>query len=74
MCLAIPGKIMSINGNRAAISIMGAIKEVSTDLIESADIGDYVIVHAGCAISKIDETEALETIEIFRELGETFHG
>lgn len=73
MCLAIPGKITSVSGNRAEVSIMGVTKEVSIDLIESADIGDYVIVHAGCAISKIDEKEALETLEIFRELEETCH-
>ncbi|MFZ5986638.1 MAG: HypC/HybG/HupF family hydrogenase formation chaperone [Bacillota bacterium] len=73
MCLAIPGKVMNIMGNRAEVSIMGAAKEVSIVLIESLNIGDYVIVHAACAISKIDEIEALKTIEIFRELGEECH-
>ncbi len=73
MCLAIPGKITSVSGSRATVSIMGVTKEVSIDLIESVETGDYVIVHAGCAISKIDEKEALETLEIFRELEETCH-
>lgn len=74
MCLAIPGKVLSFCGNKATISIMGVTKEVLIDLIDSVTVGEYVIVHAGCAISKINEKEALETLEIFRELEENYHG
>ncbi len=70
MCLAVPGEVLSISGSRALINTMGVKKEVSIALVEDVKIGDYLIIHAGCAISKIDEQEALETLKLFKELGE----
>ncbi|MCX8130105.1 MAG: HypC/HybG/HupF family hydrogenase formation chaperone [Clostridia bacterium] len=70
MCLAIPGKVVKIEEKSSIVEIMGATREVSTELVSGIEIGDYVLVHAGCAIQKIDEEEALNTIQLFKELKE----
>jgi hydrogenase expression/formation protein HypC len=70
MCLAVPGEIKRIDNNIASVDIMGVSKDINIELVGDLQIGDYVLIHAGCAISKIDREEALKTIEIFRELGE----
>jgi hydrogenase expression/formation protein HypC len=70
MCLAVPSKIVEINENTAIVDVEGVKKEVGLYLIENPKVGDYVIVHAGFAISKIDQNEALETLKIFREIAE----
>ncbi len=59
MCLAIPAKINRINGNIAEIESLGVLKKVDISLLPDADVGDFVIVHAGFAIQVIDEEEAL---------------
>lgn len=73
MCLAIPGEVLSIQKEKALVNIMGVKKEISTVLVEEVQIGDYLVVHAGCAISKIDKIEALETIEIFKGIEDLNH-
>ena len=76
MCLAIPGNIQSIetihNGmvRMAKVSFGGIIKEASLEMLPTADVGDYVLVHVGVAISKIDEAEAAKTFEYLKEIGE----
>ncbi len=70
MCLAIPGKIVSIEDNLAEVEIAGVIRRVSLDLAPEAKLNDYVLVHAGFAIQVIDEKEALKTLELFKELME----
>jgi len=67
MCLAIPSKITQIDNNMAVIDVDGVRRECSLLLVEDAQVGDYVIVHAGFAISKIDETAALETLALLKE-------
>jgi len=67
MCLAIPSKIVEIENQRGTIDVEGVTRETNLILIENAKVGDYVIVHAGFAIRKIDETEALESLKILRE-------
>ena len=71
MCLAVPSKIIAINDEMGVVDVDGVKREVGLHLIENPMIGDYVIVHAGFAINKIDESEALETLKIFREMAET---
>jgi len=68
MCLAIPAKIVEIEDNMGTIDMEGTRREVSLLLLEDAKIGDYVIVHAGFAIHKIDEKEAMESIKLLREM------
>lgn len=76
MCLAIPGKIKSIeyqyNGlvKMAQVVFGGITKQASLEMLPDADVGDYVLVHVGVAISKIDEEEAKKTFEYLQEIGE----
>ena len=67
MCLAIPSKIIKIENNMATIDVEGVQREASLLLLEDARIGDYVIVHAGFAIQRLDETAARETLDLLRE-------
>ena len=67
MCLAIPSKITRIGNNMATIDVDGVKREASLLLLEDAGVGDYVIVHAGFAIQKIDESAALETLKFLKE-------
>ena len=71
MCLAVPSKIIEINDDMGIVDVDGVKREVGLHLIESPRVGDYVIVHAGFAINKIDEDEALETLKVFREIAES---
>ncbi|MGQ9619254.1 MAG: HypC/HybG/HupF family hydrogenase formation chaperone [Candidatus Aminicenantia bacterium] len=68
MCLGIPMKVVRIEGDRAFAELGGSEKEISIALLEDLKVGDYVIVHAGFAIEKLDEKEALETLELIREI------
>jgi hydrogenase expression/formation protein HypC len=68
MCLAIPARIKSINDQMATIDMEGTQRDVSLLLLEDAAIGDFVIVHAGFAIHKIDEHEARESLKILRQM------
>jgi hydrogenase expression/formation protein HypC len=67
MCLAIPSKIMRIENQMATIDVDGVQREASLLLLEDAAVGDYVIVHAGFAIQKIDEASALESLALLRQ-------
>ena len=67
MCLAIPSKIVKMENNMATIDVDGVKREASLLLLEDAKIGDYVIVHAGFAINKIDEAAAIETLNFLKE-------
>lgn len=70
MCLAIPSKITKIDNEMATINVDGVQREVSLLLLGGANVGDYVIVHAGFAINKIDEKIAKETLTLLREAAE----
>ncbi len=74
MCLAVPSKIVEIQGNLARVSVDGVIREASLALLDDARTGDYVIVHAGFAISKLDESAALQTLEDMRRILEADAG
>ena len=67
MCLAIPSKITAIENNMADIDVDGVQRKASLLLLEDAQVNDYVIVHAGFAIKKIDEQAALETLALLKE-------
>jgi len=64
MCLAIPFKLLSIEGNRGWVEIGATRREVNLILLPDAKVGDYVLVHAGFAISKVEEKEAEELLQI----------
>ena len=73
MCLAVPGKIISIHEARgtlmALIEFDGIQKEICLAYLPDLKVGDYAIVHVGFAISRVDEASALETLQMFRDLG-----
>ena len=68
MCLAVPLKLIEINGNDAVGEAMGMRRKLRVDLIPEAEIGDYVMVHAGFAIERLAEEQALEDLETWEEL------
>lgn len=69
MCLAIPMQIHSIeDGGMARVSAMGAERDVALDLTPQAQVGDYVLVHAGFAIEVVDEQYAAETLELVKAM------
>ena len=70
MCLAVPGRIINIKGNIGIVDFNGINREVRLDLVD-VKIGDYVIVHTGFAIEKMDEKDALESLDIWKELLKT---
>ncbi|MGD8834649.1 MAG: HypC/HybG/HupF family hydrogenase formation chaperone [Desulfobacteraceae bacterium] len=72
MCLAIPSKITEIENEMATIDVDGVRRQASLLLLEDAQVGDYVIVHAGFAIQKIDEAAAQETLKLLRSAAEVY--
>jgi len=75
MCLGVPGKILSLEPNAVGmtmgkVSFGGVAKEVCLAYVPEAQVGDYVIVHAGFALNKLDEQEANEVFELLRQMGE----
>ena len=69
MCLAVPAKIVELNGANATISVEGVLREVDASLIDEPRLGDYVLVHAGFAIQKWDEDDYQEWKEIHEAAG-----
>lgn len=71
MCLAIPAKVLSVEGDRtAAVALAGLTKETSLVLVPEAGVGDYVLVHAGYAIQKVDQAEAEETLKLLVQIAD----
>lgn len=74
MCLAVPGKLLGITGEgetrMGQVSFGGVGKEACLAFVPEAKVGDYVLVHAGFAISVLDEAEAAQTLEYFQRMGE----
>ncbi len=75
MCLAVPGRILSIEGNdpilRAGrVDFAGIVKRVNLSYVPDAQVGDFVLVHVGFAISQVDEAEAAQVFSYLREMGD----
>ncbi len=68
MCIALPMRITAVDGIRATIAAEGLEQDCSIMLVPGAGVGDYVLVHAGFAISLLDEAEAQETYDLLREI------
>lgn len=70
MCLAIPAQVVELrDGDNAVVDLAGVRKEISLSLVEDVAVGDYVIVHVGFALNKLDPEEAARTLALFREIG-----
>jgi hydrogenase expression/formation protein HypC len=75
MCLAVPGRIVSLEGDdpllrTGRVDFAGVVKVVNLAYVPEADVGDYVLVHVGFALNTIDEAEARQVFEYLREMGE----
>lgn len=68
MCLAIPAEILSIDGDNAVVSVGDVKKTVSLALVDGVHIGDYVLVHVGYALERLDPAEAERTLALFAEI------
>ena len=68
MCLAIPGRLEEIQDRNGIVDFGGVRRNVDLSLLENCKVGDYVIVHAGFAIQILDEKDALETLDLLRQL------
>lgn len=72
MCLAIPAQVIELReGDNAVVDLAGVRKEISLSLVEGVQVGDYVIVHVGYALNKLDPEEAEKTLALFAALGES---
>lgn len=75
MCLAVPGKVLMIDDSNpelkmAKVDFAGVVKEVSVQWLPEVKVGDYVLTHVGMALNVVDEKDALETLDLLREMGE----
>lgn len=70
MCLAIPAQVVELReGDNAVVDLAGVRKEISLALVDNVALGDYVIVHVGYALNKLDPEEAAKTLALFGEIG-----
>jgi hydrogenase expression/formation protein HypC len=75
MCLAVPGQVLELvdEGNRLArVDVAGVLRTVNIGLLDDVGPGDWVLIHVGFALSKVDEEEALATLGLLRRMGEAF--
>jgi hydrogenase expression/formation protein HypC len=71
MCLAIPVRVAELLDNDMAVADVGGVrKEISVQLVDGVQAGDYVILHVGYAISRLDEAEAQKTLALFEQMGQ----
>ncbi len=73
MCLGVPGDIVSIEGDLADVNFGGVIRRVSLMLCPDVEIGDYVLVHVGFAIQRLEKEDAMETLRLFEEIEKAQH-
>jgi hydrogenase expression/formation protein HypC len=70
MCLSIPAKVMTIEGQKAIVSVGGTEYKASLQMIDNVEVGDYILLHTGFAIQKISPEDAEETLKLFEEFEE----
>jgi hydrogenase expression/formation protein HypC len=70
MCLGIPGRVIEIEKNVAKVEVGGLLRDISIELCPEVSVGEYVLIHTGFAIQKVDEQEAEETLELLRKMAE----
>ncbi len=68
MCLAVPMQVIEINDDNAVCEIDGVRRDASLMMIDGVEVGDFVLIHAGFAIERMDQQEAEKTLELFREI------
>lgn len=70
MCLGIPVKVVQVEKNVAKVDVGGALREISIDLCPDVSVGEYVLLHSGFAIERLNEEEAKETLDLLRQMAE----
>lgn len=70
MCLAVPAQVITIEGQEAHVDLSGVRRRISVALTPEVRVGDYVLVHTGFAINVLDEKDAQETLELFKQIEE----
>jgi hydrogenase expression/formation protein HypC len=70
MCLSVPALVLRIEGDMAEVSVGGAVFRAGLQMVENVVVGDYILLHTGFAIQKLDERDAIETLELLKELNE----
>ena len=70
MCLGIPGRVVEIKKNVAKVDVGGLLRDISIELCPEISVGEYVLIHTGFAIQKVDEEEAKETLDLLRKMAE----
>ncbi len=73
MCLAVPAKVLEIKGDRGIVDFGGIRREVSLSLIDDVKVGDYVLIHVGFAIQKLERKDAEEILKLWREVSEAIN-
>ena len=68
MCLAVPMRVVTIDGDTAVCEIDGVRREANIMMVEEVEVGDFVLIHAGFAMEKLDEADAEETLDLFRQI------
>jgi len=71
VCLSIPARVVSVSGDMAEVSVGGALFRAGLQMVENVGVGDYVLLHAGFAIEKLREEDALETLRLLKEIDDT---
>jgi len=70
MCLSVPAQVMKIEGEHAEVSVGGAMMNANLSMVDDVNVGDYILLHTGFALQKIDAVEAEETLKTFGEFNE----
>lgn len=68
MCLSLPARVIAIEGEMAEVSVGGAVFRAGLQMVDDVTVGDYVLLHAGFAIEKLKEEDALETLRLLQEM------
>jgi len=71
MCLSLPARVIAIDGEMAEVSVGGAVFRAGLQMVDDVTVGDYVLLHAGFAIEKLKEEDALETLRLLQEIDDT---
>lgn len=73
MCLSLPARVISVSGDVAEVSVGGAVFSAGLQMVPDVAVGDYILLHAGFAIEKLSEEEALETLRLLKEMDDALN-
>lgn len=73
MCLSLPARVISVSGDVAEVSVGGAVFCAGLQMVQDVAVGDYILLHAGFAIEKLSEKEALETLRLLKEMDDALN-